>query len=86
VTVKHLFTADKSFGATEKIVSVTKKTLSAADQVLSAVLMILSVAKQDRVGHKQSFCPTETTVLMAIELSVVPKFRPFDAEFKPFIK
>jgi len=85
VTVKHLFTGDKSFGATEKIVSVTKKTLGAADKVLSAVLMIFSVANTI-VLVTNKVLSDRLTVLIAMELSVVPKFRPFDVQSEPFIE
>jgi hypothetical protein len=66
VNDKHSFTADKSFGATEKIVSAANMTLCAADKISSAALMIFSVA--DRIlsaTNKVSF--DRITVLRALE-------------------
>ncbi len=74
MTVKHSFTADTSFGATEKIVSVTKKTLTAADKVLSAVLMIFSVANKI-VLVTNKVLSDRITVLMAMEVIEIPEIQ-----------
>ena len=59
--------------------------LGAADKVLSAVLMIFSVANTI-VLVTNKVLSDRLTVLIAMELSVVPKFRPFDVQSEPFIE